>query len=240
MAAWIGTQLLLPVEPHENQTFKQFLEGSDSRAKAMLVSFLEQDADTYLFVTGGEGLGKSHLLQASYQLAMKLGKSALYLSCQDYMTLGGRDVFTPSMLEGLEDYDLVCIDDVSLMFQMPDMEEALFHFFNRMKEGHKQLIIADRQSLTELPVRLPDLMSRLKSGLVLKLSELSDEEKKKLLIEKALEMGFVLELDVVEFLMKRSDRSVHTLTNKLKVLGKASLSLKRKVTIPFVKEVLGL
>jgi DnaA family protein len=202
--------------------------------------FLEQCSGSYLFVTGGEGLGKSHLLQASYQFAMRTGRTALYLSCQDYMVLGGQDIFTSSMLDGLEEYDLVCIDDVGYMFQAPEMEEALFHFFNRMMESQKQLIMADRQPLTTLPVHLPDLMSRLKSGLVLKLNELGDSEKKKLLMEKAHEMGFELEQDVVEFLMKRSDRRAHALMSTLKLLGTASLSLKRKVTIPFIKEVMGL
>ena len=235
-----GAQLTLPVEPLENITFEQIGGKGSKKTVAILSTFLKAASDNFLFVTGVKSSGKSHLLQASCQFKMQMGDMALYLSCDDCLVQGGFDIFTPVMLDGLDHFDLICIDDLSLLLRSPDMEEALFHLFNRVRDTGRQLIVSDALAPSGLAIELPDLLSRLQSGLVLKLPVLTDEEKKMLLIKKALDRGFQLEPEVVQYLMKRSDRSIKVLMETLKKLDRASLSHQRKLTIPFVKEVLGL
>ena len=91
-----------------------------------------------------------------------------------------------------------------------------------------------------MPIRLPDLRSRLSGGLVIQLHELQDDDKIKTLKLHALKRGFELPTSVGQFLLNRSSRNMHDLNTLLNRLDEASLIAQRKITIPFVKTVLGL
>jgi len=234
-----GVQLTLPVTPLEPVTLAQFRGAKNEKVKAQLGSFLQWGKEPFLYLSGGIGTGKSHLLQASCQLKIQQGFSALYLSCQDCQDQEGKDIFTPAMLEGLEQYDLVCIDDVSTLLVSKEMEIAFFHLFNILQDQEKQLIISDAVVPSKLLLSLPDLKSRIQSGLLVVLAPLTDDEKAKLLYQRALDRGFSLESDVVKFLMTRSDRSTAGLIRTLDMLDKASLQHKRRLTVPFIKAILG-
>lgn len=89
-----------------------------------------------------------------------------------------------------------------------------------------------------LSLQLPDLKSRLTNGLVLKVEELSDLDKVSTLIKIANKRGFALPESVARYLINHSERGMHNLMAAMDKLDKASLMAHRKLTIPFVKEVL--
>jgi DnaA family protein len=145
----------------------------------------------------------------------------------------------PQTLEGLEDQALVCIDDIETIAHDAAWEEALFHLYNRIKDKEQGLlIISGNQPPASLPLDLADLRSRLGWGLVIQLNELSDEEKINTLKLHALKRGFYLPESVGQFLLNRCSRDMHALQELLNRLDDASLAAQRKITIPFVKEIL--
>jgi DnaA family protein len=102
------------------------------------------------------------------------------------------------------------------------------------------LIISGNQSPTTLPIKLLDLRSRLSWGLVIQLMELSDEDKINTLKLHAARRGFDLPESVGQFLISRCSRNMHDLHQLLNRLDDASLAAQRKITIPFVKNILGI
>jgi len=92
----------------------------------------------------------------------------------------------------------------------------------------------------QLNLQLPDLASRLDWGQIYKLQPLNDDEKVQALQLRSRLRGFELPEDVGRFLLKRLDREMRTLFMTLDRLDRASITAKRKLTIPFVKEILGL
>ena len=121
----------------------------------------------------------------------------------------------------------------------PEWEEALFHAFNRLRDAGKQLLIAADAPPRKLPIKLPDLQSRLSLALIFQLHELSDDEKLRALQLRASRRGLRLSDDVGRFILARSVRSMTVLFDTLEQLDTASLQAQRKLTIPFLKEALG-
>jgi len=122
-----------------------------------------------------------------------------------------------------------------------EWEAAVFHLYNRILEtGRTRLFITGDRPPRQLNLSLPDLASRLDWGQIYKLQPLSDEEKLQALQLRAKLRGFELPEDVGRFLLKRLDREMRTLFMTLDQLDRASITAQRKLTIPFVKEILGL
>ena len=115
----------------------------------------------------------------------------------------------------------------------------MFHLFNRLRDSGRRLLIAASQSPRELPVKLPDLKSRLTMALVFQMRGLSDEDKLRALQLRASRRGLHLTDEVGHFILTRGTRSMSALFELLERLDQASLQAQRKLTIPFLKETLG-
>ena len=116
-------------------------------------------------------MGRSHLLQAACLRFEQRGEAAVYLPLAEVAEYG------PELLDGLDQSELVCLDDLDAVAGRADWEEALFHLFNRLRDSGRRLLLAATASPRELPVQLPDLQSRLTLALVFQLHALSDEDK---------------------------------------------------------------
>lgn len=147
----------------------------------------------------------------------------------------------PEVLDGMEQLVLVCIDNIECIAGDEAWEIAIFNLYNRILEtGYTRLFITGDRPPRQLNLYLPDLASRLDWGQIYKLQPLSDEEKLLALQLRSKLRGFELPEDVGRFLLKRLDREMRTLFMTLNQLDHASIIAKRKLTIPFVKETLGL
>lgn len=116
-----------------------------------------------------------------------------------------------------------------------------FDLYNRILEsGKTRLLITGDRPPRQLNLGLADLASRLDWGQIYKLQPLSDEDKLQALQLRARLRGFELPEDVGRFLLKRLDREMRTLFMTLDQLDRASITAQRKLTIPFVKDILNL
>jgi DnaA family protein len=155
--------------------------------------------------------------------------------------LDKRAYFVPEVLDGMEQLSLVCIDNIEGIAGDPQWEAAVFHLYNRILEtGRTRLFITGDRPPRQLNLSLADLASRLDWGQIYRLQPLSDEEKLQALQLRAKLRGFELPEDVCRFLLKRLDREMLTLFMTLDQLDHASITAQRKLTIPFVKEILSL
>jgi DnaA family protein len=189
-------------------------------------------AEQFLYLWGAASVGKSHLLQAACQHAAENQRTVAYLPLAELIDLSAE------IFDGLEQMSLVCIDDVQLIAGKTDWEEALFHFYNRVRDAGGALLVTANVAPSALAVELADLQSRLSWGPVLQLRELDDAGKIAALQLRADGRGFELPDEVAQFLIRRSARDMASLFLLLDRLDEASLVQQRKLTIPFVRDLI--
>ena len=229
-------QLPLGVRLRDDATFANYYPGANAAALGYVERLCEADAgwaESLIYLWGGAGVGRTHLLQAACLRFEQLGESAVYLPLAELVEHG------PNMLDNLEQFELVCLDDLDAVAGLSDWEEALFHLFNRLRDSGRRLLLAASSSPRELPVKLADLQSRLTLALVFQLQSLSDEDKLRALQLRASRRGLHLSDEVGRFILTRGERSMSALFELLERLDQASLQAQRKLTIPFLKEILG-
>lgn len=226
------TQLTLGIGIRDDATFDNFFVGDNANVIASLREFVAGGDEIYLYLSGGEGVGRSHLLQACCNAMSASSQSVVYLPLRDNVTL------QPQVLEGLENLSLICIDDINVVLNIPEWEEALFHCYNRARETKTKLIIAGNAPAAQLKCQLPDLQSRLTWGLSFDIKGLNEEQMLLALQMRAHYRGIQLSREVAQFLLKRFPRNMSSLFELLEKLDKASMQAKRRITIPFAREVL--
>ena len=235
----MSRQLPLSIQLNDEATLADFCWGDNALLRqqlhqALMGGKVEGQGEHLIYLWGTAGSGKSHLLQACCQ-AVSTNQSAIYLPLQTLKEWG------PDVLESMDEQAWIFIDDLDAIAADAIWEEALFHLYNRVRDnGQTTLIISGKLAPTHMPVRLPDLRSRLSWGLVMQLHELCDADKITTLKLHARKRGLDLPTSVGQFLLNRSARNMHDLHALLNRLDEASLIAQRKITIPFVKDVLGL
>lgn len=223
-------QLPLPFEIPADQSFNNYYAGNNQAALESLQKCANGYGEEFILLCGSSGLGKTHLLQACCQLAREKQRQAAYLRSQVIQSHG------PECLQNLHTLDLVCIDDLDIIAENAELEQAFFHCFNRIRDNGKQLIITTRTAAAHSKIALPDLKTRLASGLTIKLHPPSDEDKLETLRLGAQQLGFELTPQVGHYILTHYPRDVASLWQALKQLDQATLSAKRKLTIPFIKQ----
>lgn len=226
-------QLPLGVGLRDDAPFANFHPGPSATLVDHLKRQLDDDGEPFLYLWGGEGVGRSHLLQAACHAASDRDRRALYLPLEE---LGH---FPPLMLEEVERLDLVAIDDLERVVGRKRWEEALFHAFNRLRDAGKRLVIAAEAPPRQLAVKLPDLASRLTWGMTFHVQGLGDDDRLTALQLRARVRGIQLPDEVARYILHRGPRRLEALFDALETLDRASLSAQRKLTIPFVKQALG-
>ena len=174
------------------------------------------------------------MLYASSAYAESLGKSSVCLSCAELITL------PVAVLDGLEQIDLICLDDIDLIAGNEQWQQAIFDLYNRVLEQNNYLLITGNESAQQLGISLPDLVSRLSWGFTEQIKPLDDDNKVLALQYRAGQRGLVLSDEAVRFLVNRSSRDMGSLLDVLDILDKASIREQRKITIPFIKDILNL
>ncbi|SUC10318.1 DnaA regulatory inactivator Hda [Pasteurella canis] len=228
-------QLPLPIHQLDDETLENFYPDNNLLLLNSLRKNFTQPEQQFFYIWGEQGSGKSHLLKAITNEFFIQQRPAMYVPLEK------SHYFSPAVLENLEYQQLVCLDNLHSVITIPEWELAIFDLFNRIKTvGKTILVISASQSPTALCVNLPDLASRLRWGESYQLNPLNDQQKIHVLKQNAHQRGIDLSDEVANFLLKRLERDMHTLFNALKKLDHASLQAKRKLTIPFVKEILNL
>lgn len=225
-------QLPLGIALPNSATFASYYGDSNGQAVAAVrdCSDLRERGPVYLH--GPAGCGKTHLLHAACNHAAAGGKRSLYLPFAAIESLA------PEVLTNLEALDLIALDDLQNIVGMKEWEQALFSFYNATIDEGNTLLLAANSSPGSLGIRLPDLRSRLSACTIYRLEELEDSEKIGALQRQAELRGMELNDEAGRYLLTRVRRDMGSLLNVLDQLDRASLVAQRRLTIPFIKEVL--
>jgi DnaA family protein len=226
------TQLTLRLSPQEIYRLDNFLFAK-AETERVLTAFCKLDNLDFLYLYGETGTGKTHLLIACADAVQRQGFRVIYLSLAEL-----KQTSQPAVLQSLEQADLLCLDDLEAVAGEAEWEEALFHCFNRLHDARGKLLVATTHNPANIELNLPDLRSRLATGLVYQLTSMNDEQKQQALILQSQSRGLSMTDDVAQYLLRHYGRDMTALMIVLQKLDKASLQAKRRLTIPFIRQVL--
>ncbi|NZA27487.1 DnaA regulatory inactivator Hda [Luteimonas sp. SJ-92] len=183
-------------------------------------------------LSGAAATGKTHLSLATCAEAEAHGHRAAYLPLA---SARGR---LADALQSLHEYDLIALDGLEAVAGGRDDEVALFDFHNRARAAGKAVLYAARGLPADLPLVLPDLRSRLSQCVRIALAPLDEAGRRAVLRLRAQRRGLGLDEAALDWLLRRVGRDLATLTGLLDRLDRASLAAQRRLTVPFLREVL--
>lgn len=227
-------QLPLALRLQHAPGLEDFIVGRNHAVIDALQRVLDGAGERLVYLCGAPGCGRSHLLLGLCAAAEARGLRCAYLPLAEHRTLA------TEVLDGLEELDLVAVDDVHRIARHADWEEALFALFNRCHDRNTRMLFSADRGPAALPLRLRDLRSRLAWGLTLSLRPLDDAGRLTLLRSLAARRALTLPDDVARYLLERTARHPTDLVDTITRLDHASLAEQRRLTIPFVRASLGL
>lgn len=223
-------QLTLGISLGPELDLPGFVPGANAGALAAVEALAHQPQFIYLW--GEPGTGKTHLLHAACRAAAEDGRRV------GLLPLSRADDWRPEMLEGWDGLDLVAIDDIDRVLGNPEWEQRLFLLYNALRDAGASLVIAADRPPASFTGGLPDLLSRLAGMLVFQLRPLDDDGRLQALAGRARSRGMELPEEVGRYLLTRVSRNMHDLIALLDRLDRVSLARQRRLTIPFVRELL--
>ena len=230
------TQLIFPFQINQKASFENFFCSPDNAELITRLNDLvvNKNADE-LIINGAAGSGKSFLMQAICNELSSSGKQFAFIPMNKAINMG------VEIFQNLASLDAVCIDDLQLILSEGEWEIALFNLINECQQSGCSIILSlgGNQSLEEI-AQLPDLLSRIKRMEFMKLQAVQDEFLNQALDFVSQQLDINLEKTELEFLLKHQTREFSFLVDNLITLDKQAASLKRKITIPLIKETLNL
>ncbi len=215
-------QLILDIRPEAPPSFDNFLAGQNLEAVATLIALATGgEVEPLVYLWGEAGCGKTHLLHACVRTAGSLGHEARYVA---------RGERLPERLPRL-----LAVDDVQALDAAGQV--ALFNLINLARDGRGRIVAAGDLPPARLGLR-PDLATRLSSGLVYAIHRPSEAERAAALHARAEARGMRLPEEVVSYLLNHCRRDLPGLLATVDALDAYSLSLKRAVTLPLLREML--
>jgi DnaA family protein len=223
-------QLPLALRYPPDQRLETFIAAPDGSLAQLRELALPTGAAIYL--QGVEGVGKTHLALATCAAAEASGRRAAYLPLH---AARGR---LSDALQALEGNALVALDGLDVIAGDRTDEVALFDFHNRARSEGIALLYTARLAPDQLPLVLPDLRSRLSQCARIVLDPLDDAGRREVLRERAQRRGLAVDEAAYDWLLRRVGRDLAGLTSLLDRLDRASLAAKRRITVPFLRELL--
>lgn len=228
-------------------SFASFVVGKANEVAATAAKTLaEAETVTFnpLFLHGGTGRGKTHLLHALGQRFLELNPAAqvVMMSAEKFMVefvRAIRENDTIGFKQRLRSADLLLIDDVQFIAGKESTQEEFFHTMNEIINAGKRLVITSDRAPQDLDGIAPRILSRLSWGLVADINAADLELRYNILLAKlALLPGISMADSVVDFLARRLTNSIRELEGALNRIGAYALMTGRAIDIAFVEEVL--
>ncbi|WP_133479172.1 DnaA regulatory inactivator Hda [Cognatilysobacter segetis] len=225
-------QLPLALRYPPDQRLETFVAAPDG-ALALLAAVADGTSQDWLYLSGPTGAGKTHLLLGACAQALEAGRRPAYLRLTG---LAGR---VGDALQSLEGMDLVALDDLDAVAgERPD-EVALFDFHNRARAAGTRVAYAASVRPDALGLSLPDLRSRLGQCIGIALQPPGDDARREVLRQRAQRRGLAVDDVAIDWLMRRVDRDLGSLTQLFDRLDREALAAQRRLTVPFLRDVLG-
>jgi chromosomal replication initiator protein len=226
-------------------SFKNFVVGAGNQfAHAACMAVAEQPGKVYnpLFIYGGVGLGKTHLLNAiGNHVADKTELRIAYLTTEQFTNEVINSIRYDKMMDLRKRYrhiDMLMIDDIQFLVGKERTQEEFFHTFNALYEGHKQIVL----SSDRFPKDMPDIEERLRSrfewGLIADLQPPDVETRIAILRKKSEDEGVKLPEDVIQFLAATMKSNIRELEGSLVRLGAYASLTGQIITLDMAKNVL--
>jgi chromosomal replication initiator protein len=236
-----------PVPLNPDYVFENFVTGPGNQlAHAASVAVSDQPGKAYnpLFIHGGVGLGKTHLLQAVCQqvLERKSDQRILYLSCDSFINQFITAIESGDMNTFRYRYrhvDMLVIDDIHFLAGRDRTQEEFFHTFNTLYQGHKQIILSADCPPSEIPELEERLVSRFNWGLVARIEKPCYETRVAILQKKARLRGLSLPDDVICYVAAKVENNTRELEGAItKIQGMSTLQ-EGRIDIDLAKAALG-
>ncbi len=226
------TQLPLNLSLRDGASFENFYPARNAELVAQLMAAAQSaPINPVLFMWGEPASGKTHLLQSTCRLADERGEMCAYIP------LNLAVEFSTRILEEMEQRRLVCVDDIHCIAGNQQWEWALFGFYERLRAAGGILIVTGNGAPMHLGLRMPELATRLGSGVVYHLQPLSDADKLVVLRRRAQSRGLQMPEEVARYVLHRYPRDLQALFRLLDRLDRASLAAQRRLTIPFIRSL---
>lgn len=224
-------QLPLALRTPPDQRLDSFI-GAPAGALAQLQALAQVPGADWLYLSAAPGAGKTHLALAACASAGEAGRAAAYLP------LHSAHGHAQQALEGLERNALVVLDGLQAIAGERSDEIALFDFHNRARAAGIGVLYTASDLPDHIGLLLPDLRSRLGQCARIVLRALDDAGRAALLRERAARRGLVLEDAAVDWMLARTAREPAQMVELIERLDRASLAAQRRVTVPFLRQVL--
>lgn len=224
-------QLPLRVRLHDRALFASYLPGPNAQVAGQLAELARHQRSGFWWLCGPEGSGKTHLLQA---LCTAAGAGAQYVPLSELAAYG------PAALAGWHGARWLCLDEAAVVIGNSEWERALFAVYRDCEERGASLLLAARAAPPQLSFALPDLASRCAAGLRLTLRALDEPAQLAALRLRAQQRGFDLPDETARYLQRRLPRDMRSLFAVLDELDAAALAAQRRLTVPFIRDVLAL
>jgi len=229
-----------------NYTFERFVVGNCNQfAHAACIAVAEQPAKNYnpLFIYGGVGLGKTHLLNAIglHTVNMNNGKHVLYVSAEEFMNELISCIRFDKMQIFREKFryiDYLLIDDIQFIAGKERTQEEFFHTFNTLHDSGKQIVVTSDKFPKDIPNLEGRLRSRFEWGLVADIQPPEIETKIAIIRKKAQENDIMIPQNVEYYIASKSESSIRELEGFLIRIAAFSSLTRREIDMNLVKEVL--
>ncbi len=225
-------------------TFESFIVGSSNHfAYTTAKSVAQKPGEIYnpLFIYGGAGLGKTHLIQAIGNYQIELGKRVIYTTFEQFMNKFTSHIRAKTMdrfREHFRECDLLIIDDIQFLAGKDSTQEEFFHTFNELHQAKKQIIItSDRQ-----PNKIKNLAERIRTrfewGLMVDIKPPELDTKISIIKKKCEIDGIDLNQDIINFLASNMGNNIREIEGAIIKLNAYSGLMKQEMTLDFAHNVI--
>ncbi len=227
-------QLPLSLRWPSHQRLDAFVAGANAHALEAVRACAEARSDAWLYLHSPRGSGKTHLLIGACRLALKSGRNARYLPLASLHESQAEAIAS----FGAERDELLAVDDAQAIAGDASAERALFDLYNRAREARATLLFAASAPPNQIGLQLPDLVSRLSACTQYGLQPLNEAGRRGVLQMRAQQRGLEIDDAVLDWLFARQPRDLAALMELFERLDHAALAAQRRITIPFLREML--
>jgi DnaA family protein len=225
-------QIALPLTFDKQFSFDNFLSEQAEFFTGSLRSSVDQVGESLIGVWGGQDSGKTHLINAAAHYARQLSSRFQFYNGFQLVACD------PAQFDDFANSEILLIDNLDAICGHRQWEQKFYQLINACKEGEMTLLFTASVNPQFLECALPDFQSRLSWGLLLQLPAVVDTDIGQVLKFRAELLGIELSKEAITYLLTHYPRYLSAQMRILRQLDEMSLSAKKRVTVPFIKQAL--